>query len=150
MNMQLLDIAVDVFAALGVIATLIYLSVQIKENTQALRSTNNNSAASNSLAILGPMFATAEFSEFLVRVQSNLDFATPAERRRLHVFLLAGFRHWDNLYSQYRKGALDPEIWLSYDRTMRSWMENTSFRHWYEENSSLFSESLQKHLQPRV
>jgi hypothetical protein len=54
------------------------------------------------------------------------------------------YRHWDNLLYQNRKGSLEDEMWLSYDRTMTSYLEYKPWTDWFLANGHLFSSNLQQ------
>ena len=140
----------EIVSSVAVVVSLIYVGVQVKQNTRALRATMYNEVTRNSVAILAPMFAQSEFSEFLHRVQSAPDEATPAEKLRFHICLLTAFRHWDNLYYQYRNGTLEREMWSSYDRTLTNWLANEAWRNWYRANATYFSESLRALVRERI
>lgn len=91
-----------------------------------------------------------EFTEYLVRVQSDLDAATPKERLPFHSIMLSAFRHGGNLYYQFRIGMLAPEMWRSYDRTLASWLANPAWRERFLRNAACFSQSLQALIGKRV
>ena len=57
--------------------------------------------------------------------------------------MLAAFRHYDNLYYQYRLGALEPGLWKAYQATLIGWLKNPGWRAWFAANSAGFSEPLQ-------
>ncbi len=150
MDLETFSRIAGIVSSVAVVVSLIYVSVQVRQNTRALRATTYNSVTSNSVAILSPMYARPEFTEFLTRVQSDPDAATPAEKLRFHINLLAAFRHWDNLYYQFRNGTLEREMWESYDRTLTSWLANAAWRDWFRHNSSFFSDSLRALVQERI
>jgi hypothetical protein len=140
----------EIISSVAVVVSLIYVSLQVRQNTRALRATTYNSVTSNSVAILAPMFDHPEFTEFLMRAQSDPDAATPAEKLRFHILLLAAFRHWDNLYYQFRNGTLEREMWESYDCTLTNWLANPAWREWFKRNASFFSESLRVLVRDRL
>ena len=150
MNLEHFANLADIVSSIGVVVSLIYVSVQIRQNTRAQKAATYNALTSNTVAILSPLLADPGITEFIVRVQSNPDTATPAEKLRFHTFLLIGFRHWDNLYFQYRSGALDEGMWRSYDRTMDKWMDNDAWRQWFRDNGSSFSPELGDLLRERM
>ena len=133
----------EIVSSVAVVVSLIYVSAQIRQNTRALRATTYNVVTGNSLAILSPMSAHPEVTEFLTRFQADPELATAAEKMRFHILLLAAFRHWDNLYYQFRNGTLEPEMWESYDATLGSWLDNDAWRAWFKRNAIFFSKSLQ-------
>jgi hypothetical protein len=140
----------EIASSIAVIVSLIYVGVQVRQNTRALKATTYNAATANSLAILAPMYSNAEFTEFLSRAQSAGAVLTPAEKLRFHMLLLMAFRHWDNLYFQFRSGALDPEMWQSYDRTMNRWFANQAWRDWFRNNAECFSATLRELVRDRL
>jgi hypothetical protein len=150
MNLQEIANIAEVISSIGVVVSLIYVGVQVRQNTRAQKAATYHGLTSNTVAILSPMLAEPGITEFIVRMQANPEAATPAEKLRFHAFLLIGFRHWDNLYFQYRTGALDEQMWLSYDRTMSKWMDNEAWRAWFRANASSFSPDLRELLMDRL
>ena len=140
----------DIAGSIAVVLSLVYVGIQVRQNTRAIRATTYNTVVHNSLAILTPMYAQAEFTEYLQRVQSDPEAATPAEKLRFHINMLAAFRHWDNLYYQHRNGMLESEMWESYHRTMSGWVKNAAWRNWFIANADSFSESLQTLVGQRI
>lgn len=140
----------EIVSSVAVVVSLIYVGMQVRQNTRALRATTYNAVTANSLAILSPMYAHPEFTEFLARVQSDPEAARPAETLRFHITMLSAFRHWDNLHYQFRNGMLEPEMWNSYDRTLTSWLASPAWCNWFKHNASFFSDSLQALVRQRV
>lgn len=150
MDLESLAHLADIAASVAVVLSLIFVGIQVRQNTRAIRATTYNAVVHNSIAILTPMYANAEFTEYLVRVQSNPDAATPAEKLRFHINMLTAFRHWDNLYYQFRNGMLEAEMWQSYNHTMTGWISNRAWRDWFLANTQSFSENLQTLIRQRI
>ncbi|MEO8742129.1 MAG: hypothetical protein ABI365_02960 [Lysobacteraceae bacterium] len=150
MNLENISRISEIISSVAVVVSLVYVGLQVRQNTRALRATTYNAVTANSIAILTSMDTHPEYSEFLVRVQSGYDAATPAEKLRFHMCLLSAFRHWDNLLYQFRNGMLEREMWESYDRTMTSWLGNAAWRNWFLANAASFSDSLQALLHSRI
>ena len=142
MDLQDLTQIAAIVSSIAVVVSLIYASVQLRHNTWALMATTYNAVTSNSPALLSPMTGSPEFSEFLHRAHANPDTLTPAERMRFDAVMLTVFRHWDNLYYQFRSGTLDREMWEIYERTLTRWLANEAWATWFRENAHSCSESL--------
>ena len=56
--------------------------------------------------------------------------------------MTAVYRHFGNLVYQYRVGALDREMWESYERTLENHLKKPAWREWFEQRKVLFSTSL--------
>jgi len=133
--------------AIGVIISLIYVSVQLRQNTKAVRATAYQEVSQNSVELLSLIIADAEMAEIWGRgLDAGEDSLTTTERFRWHAMLLATFRHWDNLNYQYRNGTLDHEIWKSYQFMIRSYLVRPGFRDWWRRHQDAFSSSLQEQM----
>lgn len=150
MDLQDLTQIAAIVSSIAVVVSLIYASVQLRHNTRALMATTYNAVTSNSLALLSPMTGSPEFSEFLHRAHAKPDTLTPAERLRFDAVMLAVFRHWDNLYYQFRSGTLDREMWEIYQRTLTRWLADEAWAAWFRENAHSCSESLRALVHERL
>ncbi len=102
MDLEKFAYLAEIVSSIGVVASLIYVGMQVRQNTRSQKAATYNALTGNTVAILSPLLAEPGITEFIVRLQSNPDSTTAAERLRFHAFLLIGFRHWDNLYFQFR------------------------------------------------
>ncbi len=119
--------AVGEFAgAIGVIATLVYLAAQIRQNTRAMEEGKRLALAQTyqmRADALQTMLVEAANSEYigpiLVKLTglgypedvSALDQLTDEERGRFRQWQIAQQTHWDNLFFQYQQGFLDQEYY---------------------------------------
>lgn len=150
MELQDLTQIAAIVSSVAVVVSLIYASVQLRHNTRALMATTYNAVTANSLALLSPMTGSPELSEFLHRAHAKPDTLTPAERMRFAAVMLTVFRHWDNLYYQFRSGTLDREMWKVYERTLARWLANEAWATWFRENADTCSESLRDLVNTRL
>ena len=150
MDLQDLTQLAAIVSSIAVVVSLIYASVQLRHNTRALMATTYNAVTSNSLALLSPMTGSPEFSEFLHRAHANPETLTPAERMRFDAVVLTVFRHWDNLYYQFRSGTLDREMWEIYERALTRWLANEAWAAWFRENPASCSQSLRDLVHARL
>lgn len=129
--------------ALGVVVSLVYLARQMQQNTTSVRAASFNSMVQNSLTLLEHSFRDSEFAAFLHRAQEDPASLTEAERLRWDAYMTAVFRHFGNLVYQHRVGALDRQMWESYERTLADHLRRTpSWGRWFEENKDVFSAAL--------
>lgn len=126
MTMQDLGAIGELIGGAAVVVTLIYLALQVRQNTQAMDE--NRRLA---LAQTYQMRADA-LQEMLVRAAdsrhvgpiiikltqagypedvASLDILTPEERGRFRLWQIAQETHWDNMLYQYQQGFLDPEYY---------------------------------------
>jgi len=134
-------------SALAVVISLIYLAQQMSQNTTSVRAASFNSMVQNSIRILEHAFRDSEFADFLHRAEKDPSSLSPSELVRWDAYMTAVYRHFGNLVYQYRVGALDRQMWESYERTLRQHLRTPSWRDWFRANRNIFSEALQKHVE---
>lgn len=145
MNLDFLGNIGEFVGAVGVIISLVYLSVQLRQNTKAVRASSYQEISHNSRELLKLLILDGEMAEIFTRGrEEGMDALSPVERVRWHAMLLAIFRHWDNLFYQYRNEMLERELWKSYQHVIQGYMSEVGFQEWWEEQRDGFSVSLQE------
>ncbi|MEE4316871.1 MAG: hypothetical protein V2I74_07805 [Erythrobacter sp.] len=123
MNISELGAIGEIVGALGVIASLIYLSVQIRQNTHAMDEGRRLALAqtyqmrADALQQMVVTAANSEIGAIIVKLTedgyprdvSALDRLSAEERGRFRLWQIAQQTHWDNLHFQYQQGFLDDE-----------------------------------------
>ena len=130
-------------SALAVVISLIYLGRQMQQNTTSVRAASFNSMVENSIRLLEHSFRDSEFAAYLHRAETDPASLNPSDLVRWDSYMTAAYRHFDNLVYQYRVGALDRQMWESYERTLRSHLRTPSWGAWFRANRHLFSDALQ-------
>ncbi len=112
--------------AIAVVVTLVYLSIQIRQNTRSMQESRRLALAQTyqmRADALQEMLVQAADSEHIGPIISKLtglgypedvaalDQLTPIERGRFRLWQIAQQTHWDNMYYQYQQGFLDEEYY---------------------------------------
>jgi len=112
--------------AIGVVITLVYLAIQIRQNTHAMEE-NRRLALAQTYQVradalqnmlvhaansehIGPIIAKLTGAGYPEDV-SSLEELTPVERGRFRQWQIAQHTHWDNMFYQYQQGFLDEEYY---------------------------------------
>lgn len=128
--------------AIGVVVSLGYLALQLRQNTSSVRASSFNSMIQNSIRLLEHAFRDSEFAAFLARAESDPSKLHDAERVRWDAYMTAVFRHFGNLVYQNRVGALDRQMWDSYRRDLKEHLKSPHWVDWFNDHRVVFSESL--------
>jgi hypothetical protein len=126
-------------ANIGVIAGIIFLGIEIRQNTSVTRS-----AASQEIS--------GAQVDFFMRVAESPDLArvvkvateSPGELSELEVLRYqyvtgAVFMLMEGAYKQYRLGFLPAAGWEPYERLITSFLNNPISRSWWVNSSAVFS-----------
>jgi hypothetical protein len=115
----------ELMGAIGVIASLIYLSVQIRQNTRSMAENRKLSLAqtyqmrADALQDMVVSAASSELSPIITKLTGAgypgkveaLDVLDHEERGRFRLWQIAQQTHWDNMHFQYQQGYLDEEYY---------------------------------------
>ncbi|MEM9388609.1 MAG: hypothetical protein AAGA68_26450 [Pseudomonadota bacterium] len=115
----------ELLGAIGVIASLIYLAIQVRQNTRAMEESRRLALAqtyqmrADALQEMLVHAAQSEVGAIIVKLTKAgyprdikaLDALTDEERGRFRQWQIAQQTHWDNMHFQYQQGFLDPEYY---------------------------------------
>ena len=108
MKISALNEGVSLIANIGVIGSIIFLGLEMQQNTEMTQSQTRNSIVENQLSVYEKMVENPELFDIADKRSANLDVAD-AERQQLHVFILSQLRIWENEFYQYQIGLYAAE-----------------------------------------
>lgn len=123
--MALTDLAnvADLLAALGVIASLIYVGYQVKETRKAVRAATAQARTDLGVQLISARW-TSNIAELLVMSVDDPKSLTKADRFKLKGFFTAHVRHCMNMFYQQREGFLDDFWSYGVSRVTAYWINN--------------------------
>ena len=131
MNWDALGAIAETLGALGVIGSLLYLSVQIRAQNQEARL-----AAVHELSIgfreAIASFSDGEISEILVRANSDFDSLSDSEKVRMIAVGAVVLRVFEEAFIQNAEGRLDHRNWGSYARYLAMFMDGHCLKRVWE------------------
>ena len=120
MNWEALGAIGEIVGALAVIATLIYLSLQIRQTNKVNASAVRQSFYDFTARQMLHGTHSLEFHAMLDRACMSENELSPGERFQLIRFFQAVFVGYQCAYFQYRQGALGEEDWKIFRTLLRS------------------------------
>ena len=136
----------ELIAAIGVIASLIYLAVQIRQNTMQI---TQNTKTVRSATFRG---ATQLFTQFMARLSENPELAKivvkanqsesdlpPDQRLQFDSYAMEVFTIYEDLFFQAKDEMLDPEFWSSRQRNLAWYLGFPGFAVAWERQSHTMS-----------
>jgi len=106
MNWTKASAIAEILSSVAVLITLLYLVIEIGQNTAALEASSRQAALENSLQTFAVGIDSPEL--WLSRVKADL---TETERVRLSAFIFGLLRRGEVAWQQYQAGALDEDGW---------------------------------------
>ena len=143
---QLLGNFGEFVGAIGVVATLAYLAVQIRQNTRATHAASHH-AVTDSLNLGNiAMAQDAELAQIWVTGCSDRGSLTDAERNRLDMLLLAYFHVFDSLFYAARKGAGEQSLLRAEEPGFSHLLGLPGVREWWDQNPYGLSQEFRSYM----
>ena len=126
----------EFIASFGVLATLIYLAIQMRQNTQALRL-NTAQVVTEELQQMFSLLASDEGLSKVFVEAGKTSKLSDVNKVRYYTFTSNIMRVCENAYLQNRENAIGPEHWEGVVRMMIDYSKMSAFgdywvnrRHW--------------------
>lgn len=145
MNWEAIGAVGEILGAAGVIITLAYLAVQIRQNTKVARSTVRQSIAESAQSLSADIISSPDMAEILIR-DMNGEELTQVESLRMQGRCYRDMQHWENIFFQMREGLLPQEEWSGFRNNLAALMVIPSYREYWKQESSLYSKSFQREM----
>lgn len=148
MSMTLTELANigEFIGGIAVIVTLIYLGIQMRQNTRAFKS----ATLANNTSLWGSMLvniASGDKTQAYLRGVIGDETITPEEFLQFFLIARAMFVSFEGQHHQYREGMLDKTLYQGYERSFQTQvMSMPGYRRYWQQFSSEFSPAFQDRL----
>jgi len=137
-NWEALGAIANVLAAIGVIATLIYLSIQIRQNTKAVRSSSIQNLVQNFSTTAQAAVENEQIIPLLLKGNAGVDALTEVERARLHFWFIMTFRRFEGVYFQRDLGIVDADVIDGFERSHLAVLASKGAQDWWATSKGIF------------
>ena len=139
LNRQALGALGEIFGALAVFASLVYLAIQTKQNTRALRSAAFHQVRESFSDVSLAVVQDPTLIHLLQRTQADDPGLSAEDIARFGYFLTTFLRRGESAYYQSYQGALENESWLGINRTIVRVLSNRYGQAFWETESVRFT-----------
>ena len=139
--MTLTDLAniSDAIGGIAVVVTLIYLAIQIKQNTRMMRASAHHAANHLAVDINLALGTDPQLAEVLLRGSKDRSELSPSQGLMFHLMMRSIFSGAEDFYIQTREGLLDRGMWESRKHSMHQYLLQPGIDAWWSQNQALFS-----------
>lgn len=136
----------EFIGAAAVVVSLLYLGVQIRQNTRSLRAAAHQSITVHIAELNRTIVEHADVARIMERGLKDLSALSPEEQRRFHNYNSARFRHYDNLFYQYRAGMLEKSQWTGFHNLLAFHLMHPGIAAWWKDNTPYYSSEFVAHV----
>jgi hypothetical protein len=130
----------EFISSVAVIVSLVYLAIQVRQNTASIRTENFARALERVSAMQSLLFENGELAR--LQAQGVLDpcTLTPKERLQLTWWLSEAFGAFEFMFHQAQSGALPDEVWSRWSATTAWWVSFPGVQAWWQSRPTPFSQ----------
>jgi len=149
-NWEAVQAISEALGVIVVIASLIFVGLQVRQNSEEIRSSNYHAVTDsfNSWNL-----AVAESTELATLWRKGLDSYNELngeEKIQFGFLMRAAFRIWDTLYYQSRHGTGDTTLWEAERKNVEVLFSTPGCRSWWREHPYGFSADLAAYIENSV
>jgi len=138
-NFETLGNLGDFVGGLAVIISVLYLAVQIRQNTRLLKATALT-ATTDSYLSFNRLLGGDPRSAYVFQVGlEDFESLSEGERRQFLNLLRLAFTSYQHVYHQYEKDLLDDEVWRQFLQMAAALLARPHIRAWWEARKGVFT-----------
>ena len=123
----------EFISGLAVVVTLIYLALQIRHNTRAVRSSMHQDMIESTLRIAESVSDTDDLGRIVLHADDDYDELTEVERIRFDAYAERVFNNFESVFYSYRNSMIEEDLWESWESSYLTDISRTSMRRYWQE-----------------
>ena len=136
----------QIIAVVAIFGSLIFVGIQIRQNTRATRAASHN-AVSNALNEINRMFAeNADLTRIWLAGNADRRTLNPEERWRFDSLCRAYMHVCETMYVQASLGTGDKGVMLAEEDGIKAVFASPGSREWWSENPYGFSKKFRSYI----
>lgn len=139
MNWDAIGAVGEILGAFAVVVTLVYLSVQLRQNTKALHSEATQNAHDQTSEAYRALSMEESLADIWVRGVHNPDSLNDTEIVRFFAYWQASVLPMQNWYYQWREGHLDEAFFSSWCTAIANVGQTPGFKEFWRQRKSYFA-----------
>src|ERR1700741_4735565 len=132
MNWEMLAAIGQLAAVLVGIPSLIYLAVQIREQTKERRQSAVNVLTVQWGDLTKPLHDNPDFGAIYLRGLQSFDDLDALSKLRFSAFFNRFLKNFQGMYFSHREGILSSALWAEIERTMSDLLSYPGARQWWK------------------
>ena len=149
-TLQVIGIIAETIAAVGVVISLVYLGVQIRQNTNAVRAATYEDVADNIREFNMFVSQNSDLAGIYLRGLADPDQLTPVERLQFDNYLGTMFAQFDTVVELFKRRIITRKIMDPYTKFVIFQLEKPGVATYWRMAKDFFSEDLHSYIEDRM
>ena len=134
----------DIIAAIAVIASLIYLARELRQNTNAIRVSSSDNFVEFNFKLNSAVAMNREFAELWMKGMSDFDSLDAVEKQRLVMFDFQAIAGWHNWFNQRQEKLISDAHWIELTGTFEIFGQRQAIREAWKMFKHIYKEPYQE------
>ncbi|MGQ0559340.1 MAG: hypothetical protein ACT4OE_07120 [Sphingosinicella sp.] len=143
MTLEQASLLAQIVSAIAVIASLIFVGVQLRQNTRAVRASTSQAHSAVYHAIVATIIEQPDFARIVRQTLVAPQSCDEDDWVRFVAWASALFRFYESSRVQWLRGQLDDEHWQTIERQIRSLAAQPGIQAWWNLRRDWHSTSFQ-------
>jgi hypothetical protein len=123
----------EFISGLAVVVTLVYLAIQIRHNTRAVRSSMHHAMIDSTLRIAESLSDNADVARIVLRADEDYDNLTQEELIRFEAYGERVFSNFESVFYSYRNSMIEEDLWESWESSYLADIKRKSMRRYWQD-----------------
>jgi hypothetical protein len=128
----------EIVGAIGVVISLIYVGVGVRQNTEAVQVANHQALVAMDMD-KNAWLRDIEFSAIYVNAREDFTKLSPVQLRQYLTFAADTVNAWEFVFITHKSGAMEDTIWDGWDGFYRSELKTAAYRRLWRDRGANFS-----------
>lgn len=147
MNWEALGAIAETVGAIGVIASLLYVAFQVRQNTRSVRTATYEALVRSSSDFLTPVLQDPELASSFEAAVADWGSIDAGRRSQVNYLFTQLFRLWENAFFQKQQGTLEPTLWEAWRHVMVSYFHQAGVQEWWVARRMAYSSTFRDFLE---
>ena len=142
MTLEEFNYIAEIIASIAVIASLLYVALEVRQNTRGIKLSAGNYAAEQARTMFSHSIAP-DTREIAYKGWQDPESVTGIERFAFFGLMHDHFCGLENVYYQHLDGAIDPGLWTGLVRRVSLELSMPGSRYFWDQRRNWYSDTFQ-------
>ncbi len=144
MNWEAASATADIVAAVGVIITLSYLAIQIRQNSKSVKASAAQSVIQSLADAYSATAASPELCHIIVVGAKDMDSLDEFQKAQLYMWLTSWYRLVEQAYLHYMMGNIPETTWNGQLAHLKSALSTSAMAAFWETRKGIYSQEFRE------
>jgi len=136
----------ELLAALAVVVSLVFVGLEVRQNTTAVQSSAAQSVHDNFATWYSSIQGDGELLEITTRGMQNYGSLNSTEKGQFIAVFMSFSSHTQNAFYKWKEGSLTPELWRAWELVSMNFFSTPGGKAFWSERGYMFADAFQDYI----